>query len=487
MSVATVEPIGMSDRSPSERISFTMVRLAADIGPPLQTRLLVLDLLGVRSLPFLSRRNYYYEFLHLIPWGVLVGTIEGNAASIIVKQTFHGSNFLVATATATPIGALLFSSFWGVLCIGREKLRLTTLFGAATAMCAATVCLTPQTEFGGLLFVIQMAAAQVFLSGTVTVRASLWKHNYPPQYRGKIAARLQAVRLMVSVTVLIGVSFLFDHDPSTYRFVYPVVAVVGLFALTILQRLHVRHEKSELRMAADRSGHDRTGVQRARVRDSLSPIYVLRGMIGVLRNDRRYARYMGIQMLLGISVQLVMPVLVIVLADAIDKYRANMLIIDILPRLTMFLLLRRWGMLFDRVGVNRFRVFTGSFASMGLLLGAVATYLITTTGGASAGALMFAIVLFTVRGMLHGAHQGGGSLAWNLGHLHFSGRHNAEIYMATHQTLTGIRGFVAPYVGAVLWHYVGWGVWLVAFGMCVTSVVGFHLLSRGDAPDHRPV
>ena len=26
-----------------------------------------LDLLGVRSLPYLARRNYYYEFLHLIP------------------------------------------------------------------------------------------------------------------------------------------------------------------------------------------------------------------------------------------------------------------------------------------------------------------------------------------------------------------------------------------------------------------------------------
>ena len=45
-----------------------------------------LDLLGSRSLPFLSRRNYRIEFYHLLFWGVVAGVIEGNIGSIVVAK-----------------------------------------------------------------------------------------------------------------------------------------------------------------------------------------------------------------------------------------------------------------------------------------------------------------------------------------------------------------------------------------------------------------
>ena len=189
-----------------------------------------MDLLGIRGLPYLSRRNYYYEFNYLMPWALLAAMVEGNLASVVVAKTFSGSDFLVAAAQASPVGALLFSMVWGMLCVGRPKLRLASLFGAAVALCAATVILTPHSTRGGILFVVQMACAQIFLSGVVTVRSALWKHNYPPHARGKITARLQSVRMLTSVIVLAGASALFDHDAGLYRYVYPAAAASGLLA-----------------------------------------------------------------------------------------------------------------------------------------------------------------------------------------------------------------------------------------------------------------
>ncbi len=448
-----------------------------------------MDYLDARGLPFLCRRNYYYEFKHLIPWGVFAGMIEGNAAAIVVQKTFGGSPLLVATASATPIGVLLFSYLWGLLCAGRRKLPLTTAFGSGAALCAATVCLTPRTHAGALIFVIQMACAQAFLAGVVTVRSSLWKHNYPPEVRGKVAARLQAVRLLMGICVLSVASLVFDHDPSSYRYVYPIAAASGLVAILILQRVRVRHESSELRALAC-GGR----VERVSIRRSVSPVFLVRGMVGILMMDRRYARYLATQMLLGTSVQLVMPVLVIVVGAAVDRYVVAIYVIEVIPKLLMFSSLRRWGRLFDRVGVNRFRVYTGCCAAAGLLLGLAATYAISDHGGSADGdswvvrfAVPGALVLFALRGVLHGLHQGGGTLAWNLGHLHYATRENAELYMGVHQTLTGVRGLIAPFLGVILWHYLGWGVWGIAFFLCVAGVIGFHRLAKGDAPDHRPV
>jgi hypothetical protein len=443
-----------------------------------------LDFLGVRSLPYLARRNYYYEFKHLIPWGMMAGMVEGNAASIVVAKTFGGGSMLVAAASATPIGSLLFASVWSVMSVGRPKLRLALIFGTAASLCAATVAFTPRTPIGGVLFVVQMAAAQIFLSGVVTIRASLWKHNYSPAVRGTIAARLQALRMLTSIAVFALASYLFDVDPGWYRFVYPAAAVLGLLAMFILRRVHVRHERTELaRMSAETAG-----MGRADIGDVLSPRHVFGRLLHVIRTDRRYTRYLATQMFLGISVQMVMPVLVIVLAAKLHRYMLTAALVDLIPKALMFASVQSWGRLYDRVGVLRMRVFTGSCASLGLVFGLAATYVLVHDPSPGRHAvLVLALALFTARAIMHGVHQGGGTLAWNLGHLHFAKRNDAEVYMGLHQALTGVRGIVAPFLGVALWHLVGWWVWGVALVLCVSSVVGFHLMARTEPGDHEPV
>lgn len=448
-----------------------------------------MDLLGARSLPFLSRRNYYYEFMHLLPWGVLAGMVEGNIASIVVAETFDGSNLLIATASATPIGSLLFSLAWGMLCAGRPKLRLATMFGAATAVCTATVILTPQTSAGGVLFVIQIAAAQVFLSGVVTVRAALWRHNYPPHARGRIIARLQAARMLTTVVVLIGASVLLDYDNGLYRYLYPAASLAGLAGLLILQRIHVRHERHELGRSPDVGAPDsgRQMVTPTRVGEALSPGRLIREMVRLLRRDRRYTRYLVANALMGVGVQIVMPVQVIVLSGAFKLYWISVVLIEIVPKLAMFGSLARWGRWFDRMPITRFRIHTSAYAAGAVLFGTAATWIITADWLPLAYALPSATVLFAVRSVIQGLQRGGGSLAWNLGHLHFCRRDDAELYLGVHVSLTGLRGLISPFIGVLLWHLIGWGVWAIAFALCMLSVIAYARLANDDAPANRSI
>ncbi len=436
-----------------------------------------MDVLAIRRLPYLTRRNFYYEFLHLIPWGFLAGAIEGNISAVVVAKTFHAGDTLIATASATPIAALLFNVVWGMLCVGRPKLRLATFCGAGAALVAATVAFVPHTRAGGVIFVVQMGISQIFLSGVVTVRSSLWKHNYPPKDRGRIAARLQALRMLLAVLMLSIMSAIFDMDPGYYRWIYPVAAVSGLFGLLILQRIHVRHERSDL--AAIARGTE--SVERMNLLSAVSPKTVLTNMSRILHADPRFAHYLAAQMVFGFGVQMVIPVLVIVVRDAFQTYWASAMLIIIIPKLFIFASLPRWGRLYDRISVSRFRVYIGLCAAGGILVGMFAVIAVSTTSSRSDDTLFSAgAVLFTLRAIMQGLHQGGGSLAWNLGHLHFSKRNDAEVYMGVHVTLTGLRGVIAPFAGVALAASIGWGVWAVAFVLALVGVYGFHRLTLTD-------
>ena len=262
--------------------------------------------------------------------------------------------------------------------------------------------------------------------------------------------------------------------------------MAGLAGLLILQRVHVRHEHNEL-SANLVAGAGRDVVTTTRVGKALSPGHLITEMARLLRRDRRYTRYLVANALMGVGVQIVMPVQVIVLSGAFELYWISVVLIEIIPKLTMFGSLARWGRWFDRVPITRFRVHTSAYAAGAVLFGGIATWLITANWISAAVALPVAVVLFAVRSVIQGMQRGGGSLAWNLGHLHFSKPHEAELYLGIHVSLTGLRGLVSPFVGVLLWHLIGWGVWGIAFALCILSVVAYVRLANETTPVSRSI
>jgi hypothetical protein len=83
--------------------------------------------------------------------------------------------------------------------------------------------------------------------------------------------------------------------------------------------------------------------------------------------------------------------------------------------------------------------------------------------------------------VLLGVSLAGGNLAWNLGHSDFAtDDKSAASYMGVHVMLTGLRGFIAPFVGAWLYQVpvVGRGVFVVTALICVAALFGFASMAR---------
>ncbi len=423
---------------------------------------------------------------------MLAGLVEGQFASVVVTKTFHGSSFLISLAAAMPYAAYVSSLFWGMLCVGRPKVRLAVICGAGTALCAGFAGAIPLTEWGGVWFIAQIAAAQVFLAGVVTVRAAIWKSNYPPSDRGQIAARLQTIRSVISVVSVQTASVFCDRDPSAYRFVYPIAALSGLVGVLLLTRIRIRRERSEL---GGRQASSSNGVPRSALAEPfsmtalLSPGHAFSQMWRVLREDRRFGTYQVAQSLHGAANLMTIAIIVAVISRDLPLggrfgFWISAGLITTLPVLALLGSLGRWGALFDSLGVLRFRVVNVVCWTMALMLGLVGSVLTIAAAHGDPTFFIAAVAVFGVRGVVNGIAQAGGSLAWNLGHLHFASADNAEVYMGVHVFLAGVRGLIAPLAGMWLWTAVGWWAWVVAIIMALSSLWMYVELAKDG--EHTP-
>jgi len=441
-----------------------------------------MDWVGARGVPFLARGNYVLEMQHILAWGVVVGIVEGSFASVVAAKTFGAGPILISVAATTPFAAHIASLLWGVLCDGRRKIHLFTLLVGAVAMLTASIALTPHSRAGAVLFVVQMAAAQFFMSGTVTVRSALWRANYPADLRGRITARIQKVRAVLRLVAVAVAAIIFDYQPTAYRWFYPLVALLAVVAVLPIRRMRVRGERSELHR---RQSCAAQGAVAQTAPPFPGPGQVLGRVVRVMRRDERFRRYMTAQFVTGSANFLVRAVVILLvtkhlLVNMKAEYWVSTMLLDGLTMTVMLVSMSPFAVYFDRVGVLRFRVVHAILWTVALAwgLGATLAYLYADRIGPMY--LPIAVSGFALFSITRGVCMGAGSLAWNLGHLHFARSADAEVYMGIHVSLTGLRGLVMPGLGMLLWEWIGWGVWILAIALSITALAMFASMVRRE-------
>lgn len=436
----------------------------------------------------MARRNYLLEMRHLLPWSILVGLVEGQFASIVVAKTFAGSKLLITIASTTPTAAYLFSLFWGMLCVGRPKLRLLMILGAGVALVAGAAGAIPPTPAGAVWFIVQMAGAQALQAGVVTVRSALWRSNYPKQARGLITGRLEALRFVLALVTVLAAAYLCDRDPFSYRFLYPLAGTLGVIGIALVAPMRVRGERRELRRF-DSVGGDATAddahMEPFSVTALLTPGHSFRRMVDVLQRDRRFARYCVAQSFTGVANLMTVPVVVAVVAQNLDfgdtwGFWISTALIQAIPHLCRVGSIGRSARYFDRVGVLKLRVFNVACWCASLAFGLLATVAAVESTWLGASYLTVSVTFFAARGVLAGIAFGGGAIAWNIGHLHFAKSTDAEVYMGIHVFLTGVRGLFAPALGMWLFAQTSWFVWVFAIVSAVCSLTLYAKLASEE-------
>ncbi len=405
------------------------------------------------------RRGAQYP-KELANWALVsvgVGAVEGAVAAALVKALYTGAaspwlvDLAVALVAGAPAYANLASFLFAAHQLGRDKIAWTVRWQALTLVSVLLLALMPAGAIGLWLTVVLVVLARVGWVGVITLRAVVWRRNFPDAARARLASRLSALNalLMAGSGALLG--WLLGHAPGAMPYYFVVVAAVGLYGARRYRRLRLR-------------GHAGLRARERQAQGDLDLKPSLASFKRVLASDPIYRRYMQSMFLFG-SGNLMLPApLLIVLGErlALSPFQ-QVLLVGTLPLLMLPFAIVPWARYYDRVHIIEFRsVHAWSFvaASVAFLIGCASMQVAWLVFGS----------------LLLGVGFAGGQLGWNLGHNDFARPEQAALYMGVHVTLTGMRGLAAPLIGVALYRGVeslwpGHGFWALALPV-VLNVLG---------------
>lgn len=424
------------------------------------------------SVPVMARPSYRSELTTVVFFSITLAAVESGVVGVFTKQTFDRAvspgllNFMVALIGASSEIANLLSFLWASLSHGRAKVAFINALQVGTIALVGAMALVPQSAGGLFMLAALVLGGRACWSGILTLRPTVWRVNYPPRTRAGIVGKFATLQQLIVATggVLLGLAL--DQRQELYRLIVPVMAACGVVAYFATRRLRVRRHRAMLR-----------GETQA---DLLPPWKGPAIVWRVLRRDRWFARFMLWMFVLGTGNLMLTPILVITLREQFGMgYSGSILIITTIPYLVLPMAVPVWARLLDRAHVVKFRSIHGwTFA------GSTTLFLL--------GVLLQSVPLLYAAAIVQGIAFGGGSLAWNLGHVDFAPPAQTSQYMATHVTLNGVRGLLAPLFSVGLYQQLRGldfdarqaSAWVL--GLCLTFTVagaaGFVSLRRAMGP-----
>ena len=389
-----------------------------------------------------------------------LATIEGGVIAVFAKQTFAASvpdrtlNLLVGLLGAMGELANVLSFFWTLASHGKPKARFIMFLHAGMVACTAAIALVPSSGLVGLgLLLVCVLGARVFWSGMITLRPTIWRQNYARSQRTRVVGVLAAVQVVVVAGMGVALGYTLDRNPGAYRVFLPAACVLALGSVWAWSKMQVRDEDELLAQERSEQGSSVLAPWRG-------PLVVWE----VLRRDKWYAQFMLWMFVLGFGNLTVTPTMVITLKEEFGfKYLDSILVTSTIPCIFTLLALPFWRRFLDRAHVVRFRAVHGwTFILAGLAY--------------TLGALSHVVWWNFVGAALMGVGFGGGSIAWNLGHVDFAPPSQTSKYMATHVTLNGVRGLFAPLAVTGAYEYfkskgLDAHLWVQVISLCI-SIVG---------------
>ena len=470
------------------------------------------------------RRSYTRELVGELSFTFPLAMLQAGVISVIGALLFGVGPMGVATITAAPMFANATSTLWAKLAHGRRKAVTVAVLQSLFLLMVAAIALLPIRPSSATLFVGLYVMTRCLISGVITVRTVIWRANYPRHSRSRITGRLMLLNTCMLALLPVVAGKLFDKkkespdateasstvqviqdtevvhsaigfDPMLFKAVYIAAALIGIIGVIAYAGLRVRRERvllqEEHTAAQSKNNSDEPGSR-------VSALHVL-------RTDHHFRSYMVWQFFAGVATMAGNTVLIAfitqLLADLPEKWSLGPPSLGLGPFLVGFILteaavqlfvalsLPFWAHYLDKVHVTRFRtrhgltwIFTQSTAFLAVF---------AATFGIGIEWLMLLILIPRIgQGILFG----GGRLAWQLGHHDFADRHLAATYMAIHQTLTGVRGFIAPFLGVLLyagfndfnllglsipaWQGVGYWVFAFTLACAIIGWLGFVMLDK---------
>lgn len=367
-------------------------------------------------------------------------------ASLIAVKSLGAPPWEVALlAAALPFGNLL-AIFW-TKWITRAANKIP--FAVWPEVCSSAVLISIALARDSHAFAILLCLFLLMRAPIIQAHSAILRANYPARQRSTLLARiLSRAQILIAASGYAFGVFL-EGDPMVYRFLFPMAGMCGLLAAFQISRIRMNG----------------TGKENA---NGSPPVdFSLRRIMGVLKHDHRFLRYETAFFLFGFANIMTLPIIPLFLEHDLGiRYSEAGVILVTLPMILNALVMPLWGRRLDRHNPLLMRAIFNAIFSCGMLV----YWLAKPIPLLALNPALVALCIFACGRVIIAFVQGGSALVWILGINYFARREEVPAYMGIHQSLTGLRGLIAPFVGIGL---------AALFGNRAVFLAAFLLMNAG--------
>lgn len=393
----------------------------------------------------LTYRSHLWMYLLTAPAMALI-----RYAPFLAVKTYDAAVWVPILAALMPASHLLAVFFAGP--IARQDKTAWVVRPSLVANLAFGLIILAGAEHGWL-FALAIILTQAFRAPIIAAQSAIFRTNYPPEARSSALSIPMAIQYAGLAVFARAAGRLFDESEGLIVPVHLLAGVLGIAGALVFARVRTLRREGEqaagqVAAAAPQPSHELEN--RRRLPDLLTQFSVLRTNRPFLKYELSYA-FFGSGF---VAIQAVVP---IYLAREFDAAHTQAtMAINTVPMLATALTLPLWGRLLDRYNPLLMRMLINGFWSLTPVL----LFFATT------------IELVYAAQLIQGLVWSGSMLIWWLGVNYFARRDEVATYMTVHQTLTGLRGVITPFVG----------IWIAQWtGYRISMLLWFGLMAIGTA------
>jgi MFS family permease len=253
------------------------------------------------------------------------------------------------------------------------------------------------------------------------------KKNLPGKKRGVIFSLGSALGYVEGVVLAIGVGYLLDNEVGSWRWMFPVSALLGLVGVLMQSRIPIEVKYAPL------------VVEKVSFGEYLSKPW--KESWKLVRSRPDFSCYEWSLMFCGIGVMIIQPALPLFFVDVLGlSYTDLAIALSICKGMGFASTSPVWGQWLSKV--NFFNISGSVFVFMGafplLLLFAP-----------------FNVIWVYIAYFIYGIAQAGSHLTWNLSGTIFAKEEDSSLFSTVNVMTVGLRGAVIPPLGGLLCFWLG--------------------------------
>ena len=389
--------------------------------------------------------------------GIILGVLALN--EFVFVKSLKGSDFQLSILIQISAVVLVFTIFFNeYLKKVRNKKKLLQIVAIITRLPLILLIFFPHTEaetiansyyhWAFLVIFLIYFFAQPIIYPTINL---FLKNIFSQDNFGKLYSISTSINKIVMMVVTFLYGLLLDYDHYSFIYVFPIIGVLGIVSVYLLSL--IKYEDTEYLEV------------HLNIFESIKKSF--KDMRNIIRNNVPYKHFEWAFMYYGFAFLGTVSIITIFYESELHLNYSSVAFYRNSYNIIAILTLPFFGRLLGKIDPRRFGVIT--FCSILLyLLCLLLTYYFPVHFELLGLKLYLFMLLFVI---FHGIFAATMSLLWNIGSSYFCKNEEAANYHAIHLTLTGYRSLLAPFLGIVFYHWLGYvGAFLIGIGLVAVAI-----------------